>query len=101
VPYTPVRFATPGPYGLVRHPLYVGWLFAFWMTPTMTLAHLVFAAATTAYILIAIQLEERDLLREHGAAYENYRRRVPMLLPFARRRPTDSAAGIAVAARTS
>jgi methanethiol S-methyltransferase len=84
-PYTGLVFVTPGPYKLVRHPLYVGWLFAFWMTPTMTLAHLVFAIMTTAYILIAIQLEERDLVREHGARYENYRDRTPMLLPFARR----------------
>ncbi|HEX7830427.1 MAG TPA: isoprenylcysteine carboxylmethyltransferase family protein [Thermoanaerobaculia bacterium] len=84
-PYTTLRFGTPGPYGLVRHPLYVGWFFAFWMTPTMTYAHLLFAIATTAYILIAIQFEERDLVHEHGAAYEEYRRKVPMLVPFTRR----------------
>ena len=83
-PYTARPFATPGPYRLVRHPLYVGWFFAFWMTPTMTAAHLVFAIATSAYILIAIQLEERDLVREFGHTYEDYRRRVPMLVPFAR-----------------
>ncbi|HEX2831498.1 MAG TPA: isoprenylcysteine carboxylmethyltransferase family protein [Thermoanaerobaculia bacterium] len=84
-PYTTLQFGTPGPYGLVRHPLYVGWFFAFWMTPTMTYAHLLFAMATTAYILIAIQFEERDLVHEHGAAYEEYRRKVPMLVPFTRR----------------
>ena len=88
-PNDTLRFATPGPYRLVRHPLYVGWLFAFWMTPVMTLAHLLFSIATTAYILLAIQLEERDLVREHGDAYEEYRRSVPMLVPFVGKRSSD------------
>lgn len=79
-PYTPLPFVTPGPYQFVRHPLYIGWLIAFWATPTMTVAHLLLATALTAYILTAIRLEERDLIAFHGA-YANYRRQVPMLIP--------------------
>jgi methanethiol S-methyltransferase len=85
-PYTPLEFGMPGPYRLVRHPLYVSWLFAFWCTPIMTVAHLVFALATTAYILIAIQLEERDLMDAHPE-YQDYRRQVPMLVPSFSKRP--------------
>jgi protein-S-isoprenylcysteine O-methyltransferase Ste14 len=64
----------------VRHPLYVGWFFAFWSTPTMTATHLLFAVMTAAYILIAIQLEERDLVAAHPE-YASYRAQVPMLIP--------------------
>ena len=81
VPCKPLKFVTPGPYKLVRHPLYVGWFCAFWFTPTMTVAHLVFAVATSTYILIAIQLEERDLVAIHGDDYTAYRARTQMIIP--------------------
>jgi protein-S-isoprenylcysteine O-methyltransferase Ste14 len=86
--YEPPKFYTPTLYRIVRHPLYVGWLTIFWAAPTMTVAHLVFALATTAYILIAIQLEERDLVSAFGDRYVDYRRSTPMLVPrLWRRRP--------------
>jgi protein-S-isoprenylcysteine O-methyltransferase Ste14 len=92
VPYTPLRFTTPGPYRLVRHPLYVGWLTVFWAAPTMTAAHLLFAVGMTVYILAAIRWEERDLVAAHPE-YAAYRRRVPMLLPRLRVGPVHSAPG--------
>ncbi len=79
--YTPPQFTTRGWYRYVRHPIYFGFLVAFWATPVMTVAHLVFALATTAYILVAIRLEERDMVRFHGARYEAYREQVSMLVP--------------------
>jgi methanethiol S-methyltransferase len=74
-------FRTPSLYKIVRHPLYVGWLTIFWAAPTMTVAHLLFALVTTAYILIAIQWEERDLVSAFGNVYVDYRARTPMIIP--------------------
>jgi protein-S-isoprenylcysteine O-methyltransferase Ste14 len=88
--YVPLRFRIPGPYKLVRHPLYVGWILTFWATPTMTATHLLFAFATTGYILAAIRLEERDLVTTFGQAYAEYRRQVPMLVPRLGRRSVET-----------
>jgi protein-S-isoprenylcysteine O-methyltransferase Ste14 len=84
-PYTQLKFGTPMFYRHIRHPLYLGWLFAFWSTPTMTVAHLVFAIATTAYIFVAIQLEEKDLVNAFGEDYRRYKQTVPMIIPIGRR----------------
>ena len=81
-PYTSLRFRTPSLYRLVRHPIMLGFVIAFWATPSMSQGHLMFAAVTTAYILVAIQLEERDLLAYHGQEYAGYRQQVRMLLPI-------------------
>lgn len=84
--YTGLPFHTSMLYRAVRHPLMLGFLVAFWAIPTMTAGHLLFAAATTGYILIAIRLEERDLTVELGEPYRDYRTRVPMLIPGLRPR---------------
>ena len=80
-PYTHLAFRTPFFYRFVRHPLYVGWLLTFWAAPTMTAAHLFFAVMTTAYIFVAIQFEEKDLVAMHGEKYQRYRKQVPMMIP--------------------
>jgi protein-S-isoprenylcysteine O-methyltransferase Ste14 len=85
-PYTPVGFKARGFYRYVRHPIMLGFLLAFWAAPTMTAGHLLFAGATTAYILIALRLEERDLVGFHGEQYQGYQRQVRMLLPVPKTR---------------
>ncbi len=77
-----MKFVQPLLYKLVRHPLYVGWIMAFWATPDMTAGHLVFAAGLTAQILISIPYEEQDIENALGEPYKDYKRRTPMLVPF-------------------
>ena len=80
--YPQLTFKTPYFYQVVRHPLYLGFIIAFWSTPTMSTAHLVFAIATTLYILVAIQFEEKDLITFYGDQYREYRKRVSMIIPL-------------------
>ena len=82
--YTHKPFGTPGAYKLVRHPLYVGWIVAFWATPVMTYGHLLFSVVATGYIFAAIVVEERDLLKFFGEDYQRYRETTPMIVPWRR-----------------
>ena len=86
----PMQFRTPMLYGLVRHPIMLGFIIAFWAAPNMSRGHLLFAVATTLYILAALQFEEADLMTAFGAKYADYRERVPMLAPFTRWRSTPA-----------
>lgn len=79
--YTYLPFRVPFLYRFVRHPLYVGWMMAFWFTPTMSKGHLLFAVVQTVYMVIAAVIEERDLVGHFGEKYETYRRQVPMFVP--------------------
>jgi protein-S-isoprenylcysteine O-methyltransferase Ste14 len=93
--YKPLQFRTTAAYKYIRHPILLGWMIAFWATPTMTGGHLLFAFLTTAYMLIAIPLEERDLESFHGEIYRRYREEVPMLVPWKGAKGADLVRGSA------
>ena len=94
-PYREKSFATPSLYRHIRHPLYVGWFVSFWATPDMTWGHLLFAAVSTGYILVAVVLEERDLAEVLGPDYREWRASTPKFLPARRRRPAPGRAATA------
>ena len=83
--YSPIEFKTPTFYKFIRHPNYLGFIIAFWATPYMTIGHLVFAIATTGYILVGTLLEEKDMMKQFGEVYKEYKTKVPMLIPQLRK----------------
>lgn len=100
-PSEPPKFVTEGPYRAVRHPVYAGTLVAYWSTPRMTLGHLFFAAVFTAYIVLAIRWEERDMIARYGESYRAYRGQVSMLLPLPNKRKRAAEAGEAASDHVS